>query len=427
MDQLPPDPAVQPPSPGGDSPAPDLVAAQIKRQLQDEPQPAGPTRPAASDPGHAFHMQMRGGGNELTDSAEQFKAEHGAEAYQPPEFSEGGWEGPAAGSSGGMMKVVVAGLVVVLLGVAIWQWGWPAWQAYQARQATGGTAADGAATAGGTKGAATGLEAVTLDDAFDADLRQALTAGNAAWKGKGLDAKVYRYGVQEDKIENSSQTITVVATLAGQDATKAIGDDRPAFDAAVDSFIQKQTAHPGVNCKFNLMPADPDSSPDPTDKYLSYGGDYGREHLTQVQPILDALEQLKRDQGSYPRSLDPDLVQPKIHTTGGIKFSAHGIGYLPLFRTDSGGNLVMGTGGTLDRMSPAAVDGYFLFLYLGDAGQGLDVFGPAGVDYFTRKLAPLPYDTGGAKLHNMPLSPDGQPDGIGAVIKSGKVLDGATK
>jgi hypothetical protein len=427
MDQLPPDTPANPEQQAASSPTPkDLVAAQIRQQLKGEDAPpvppkTGPERPASADPGFAFQMRMRAGGNEMNDTAEKFKAEHGGEEYQPPAFDDRGWEGSnAAGTGGGgALKVLVGVLVIAALGAAVWLWGVPAWQAHQQQ--------GGASTSGGGVSAKAGkaplLDAVTLDDAFDASLRTALTAGNAAWKQAGLDAYVYRYNVDETRAENVSQTITVNATLGGKDAAKGARDGRAAFDQATAQFVSGLTAHPGVAVQFDLLEADPDSTPGDNDKYLLYGYDYGLEHMSELKPVIDALEDLKRDQHSYPRALSDTLVQPKLRTSGGIRFMPRGFGYLPLYETDSAGNIQMGEGtGTLDRMTPKAITGYYLFLYLGDEGQGLDVYTPSDLDYYMRKVAPLPYDTNGAKLHNMTLKPDGQPDGIGCIVKNGKLL-----
>jgi hypothetical protein len=418
MDKLPPEPRPNPDDPAAAKT--DMVAAQIKRQLQGEgtapPAADGPQRPAASDPGFAFHMRMRSGGNELTDSAEEFRSEHAAE--EPPAFSET-WDSVAQtvedGGGGGWLKLLLIVAAVAVVGVAVWLWGIPAWQAHQESAAQAG-----AAKADSQKPI---LEAVAVDDELDQNVRAALLAGNAGWKQAGLDAYVYRYRLAEEKVENVSQTLTINAHVGGKDADKAVSASRTAFDTATAGFISGLTAHPGVTCQIKLLEVEADEAPEEGEKYLVYGYDYGQEHLHQLQPVIDALEQLRRDKGSYPRVLSETLVTPKLRTSGGVKFMSRGMGYLPLFKTDAGGNIAMGTGdGTLERMTPQAVTGYYLFVYLGDAGEGLDVLSQSDVDYYSRKIAPLPYDTGGTRLHNVSLKGDDIPDGVGCVVKTGKIL-----
>jgi len=80
----------------------------------------------------------------------------------------------------------------------------------------------------------------------------------------------------------------------------------------------------------------------------------------------------------------------------------------------------MGSGSGVERLEPAEVEGYYLLRFLPKLNDGLDIYSPADLNYYTQKISPFPYSPS-QPVHNMPMHKDGKPDGVGAVIKNGKL------
>jgi hypothetical protein len=385
------------------------VAEQIRRQIRGE---TGEIK----DPGLNLHLNMRGGGVELTDEAAQFKAESGKD-FEPPPFQESEWKMPVLvetdESAGPMLRwVIIGGLTALLLAAGL-MYGLPAYREYTTHKAEAAKAAE--------LGDKPPLEAVPLDQAFYDGLDAAIKTANAAISKSGTKAYVYRYRVDEEVIANESQQLTLTLVAGGSNANK-LATDHNAFDAAMQDWVTATRAHPGVQAEMKFEDGSTAAPPLEGDRYCRYGYDFGREHMSLLQPVIDRLESDRRSDGHYPRVLEAGVGEDSIRTYGGFGYIARGFGYLPTYATDSHGNIIMGTGeSTLQRLTPKVVSGYYLFYYLEDPVRGVDAYGPAALDYYTRRIAPLPYDPGGS-LHNVPLTPDGKPDGIACIVKSGKLL-----
>lgn len=258
------------------------------------------------------------------------------------------------------------------------------------------------------------LDAVVLDDAFHAELASQLEAGNQAWAQAGLKAYVFRYSIIESLVPATSQDLTVACAIGGADKIKA-ASQQEAFLAALKPWADAIDARDGVGLRI-LLSADA-GSPAADDHYVRYGREWGEDHRAQIDPVVAEIERYKREQGQYPLELSSDISSAK--TNGNPTFSAGGFGYLPLFRTE-GGKIVMGSGKGLAAYMPAEINGYMLFVFLRDPGQGLDVFSPADLQYYTDKISPFPYKPAGP-VTNMPFRPDGKPDGVACVIKNGEL------
>ena len=279
------------------------------------------------------------------------------------------------------------------------------------------------ADASGDGGFAGGLDAVAIDDAFHEELTVALERGNTAWADAGTDCYVYRYNAFENTVPATRQDVTITCYLGGAEApacTDAPGDT--VFMQALQPWIDQQNMHSGVSAIIRLRFNEDGSMPVDGDDYLRYGYWYGKDHWSVLKPIVDGLEELRKQNGQYPELLSESLVRGKLPTHGGIAFASDGAGYLPVFKTDASGNIIMGTGKGIASYMPEECIGYYLVLFLRTDKEGLDMFDADGMKYYRDKIQPFPYSPDDP-VHNMPLNPDGEPDGIACIVKNGKLLN----
>jgi len=267
------------------------------------------------------------------------------------------------------------------------------------------------------------FNAATIDDGFHTRLQAALEDGNAAWASADVDAYVYRYGIFEHVEPGESQVIRVSAYTGGADAESAIEEPHAStFREAMSGFMTPLNERGGVDASVFLVYTAGEEAPSPKDHYLRYGYYYGKEHSEELDRIIQALEGVRNSEGQYPLILSESIVRPKIRTHGGLRFIADGYGYLPIFKEDSSGNIIMGTGSRIASFVPEEVTDYYLFVYGNREDFGLDMHGPDATNYYREKISPFPYQPK-KDLTNVQLVPDGKPDGIAAVVKSGELLD----
>ncbi len=267
------------------------------------------------------------------------------------------------------------------------------------------------------------LNEVKDDDAFRANVFEAIESGNAGWKNEGTDAFVYRYTLSNRVISATSQIIVFQMFVGGEDAELAAEPPgNVAFNLGFAGFLDSLTSRPGVRASARLESTGGSETPGKYDVYTVYGYYYGLEHMGAIKPIIDALDNYYKDEGQYPHLLKKNLTNSGIKTEQGYYFLADGFGYLPIFKTDSGGNIVMGTGGGLDSLNPEQCQGYYLVMYARNKKSGLDVHNKDNEHHYQRKIAPFPYDAK-EPVKNVILTPDGEPDGITCVIKDGILLD----
>jgi hypothetical protein len=320
-----------------------------------------------------------------------------------------------------LIKVAAVLLVLVLLGIAGW-FAWPQLQGEERKATDASTDLEGAKTraeAEDAAKAAPALAAVKVDEALHARIASAVRVGNDAWHGQGVKAYVYRYSVRDHTGADLQQQLRIVGFVGGADVGSAVTDPRDdLFYTAIQGLLEELNSNSGVTATFDLLPGDQEE-PAPGDKYTIYGRDYGQDHMEDIKPLIDAIENYKNMEGQYPIALDGTVIQG-IKTKGNPNFVANGYGYLPVFRTDSAGNVVMGTGAGVAKLKPAEVTGYYLFAFLSDPTQGLDIYSAADLHYYTNKISPFPYRPQG-HVRNMPMTKDGKPDGIAAVLKTGKL------
>jgi hypothetical protein len=267
--------------------------------------------------------------------------------------------------------------------------------------------------------AAIALKPVVVDDALKARITSAFRAGNKAWGGAGTKAYVYRFSVNEVSEAMKSQVLTVTGYTAGQEAALATTDKAAPMMTAFQGLLGELGQSPGVTAGLELeVGSVTDDKIGAT--YVVYGTDFGRDHMDELQQVIDSVENYKNAEGQYPLALDR-TVTASVRTKGNPNFIAGGYGYIPIFKTDGSGNVLMGTGAGVKRLMPAEVTGYYLLRFLAKPTEGLDVYSQADLNYYTQKISPFPYNPNG-KVRNMPLTKDGKPDGVACVVKNGKVL-----
>lgn len=331
----------------------------------------------------------------------------------------------------GMSPGLITGLVVALIVVVLIILGF----IFGPKLFGGGGDKDGGSTtsqpvaATGTSAQATGEEgafaggfnAVVIDDAFLQQLAGVLEDGNAAWEAAGSGCYVYRYNIFEDTVPATSQLLRVTAFLGGTDAEAcAIAPgDQPLRDA-VQAYIDGLDARPGVSASIRLEYLPDGSYPESDDVYLRYGYWYGKDHWSDLQPIVENLEAAKESSG-YPGMLREGMLRGNLKTRGGFFFIADGAGYLPIYKTDASGNIIMGTGSGLSSFMPEECTDYLLVLYTRREKDGLDLFGDEGIVYYREHIQPFPYEPQ-EPITNMPLNPDGEPDGIACIVKTGQLV-----
>jgi len=269
---------------------------------------------------------------------------------------------------------------------------------------------------------AVGLQAVALSDAFHADVQEALHAGNVAWRGVGMDCYIYRYGVYENTVPATSQAIRITAYSGGDDVDDGINTPgNEPFLAAVNPFLDQLNANPGVEATIRLVSTGGQDAPAPQDIYIAYGYYYGLEHWQEMEPIVAALKEMYQSEGEYPHYLSEDIVRPAIRTRKGFYYMSEGFGYLPVFKADAKGHIVMGTGSGLSSLNPEECTGYYLFLYTKSQNEGLDFHDDNALIYYRENVANFPRVVD-EPVTNVKLEPDGEPDGIACIVKDGELL-----
>jgi hypothetical protein len=402
----------------------------------DTPAPAGPdlnaqlrgyTPPAPGVEDHKREQRLCIGCNKVTEFVDDRCLNCG---YRLGSSTPGGAEaaftvGEAYGApAGGGLKWAVAVIAILVIAAVGWFVVWPMLSADD-RVATdakttvpeaGETPAEGEADAGFVGG----LKPVEFNDDFKLRVTTALRAANDAWSKAGTDAYVYRYNLYEKTVPATSQEVAITGFVHGADAAQAITDDgSKLFRAAMDGLLASLNDQPGVEARLALETNPEFELPSPNDVYVVYGYAYGRENWEQIEEVIDAIEGYKQAYGQYPIALDSS-VKNDLRTKGNPTFSASGFGYIPVFRTDGSGNIVMGSGGGMASLNPAEITGYYLLAFTRDPGEGLDFYSPADIDYYTQKISPFPYSPR-ERIRNMPLRPDGKADGIAAIIKNGEL------
>lgn len=318
---------------------------------------------------------------------------------------------PAAGG-GGMNKVLIWVLVVIIL-VAV---GYFVWQFLAADNDTANDQPAVADTGSSHVGQLNELDIES--DSFHSSIESALKGANDAMANAGIDCYAYRYSVSDNVEAGQSQTIWLSVYLGGADAELyTTPPEADSFKSGMGSYPQQVNDRAGVDMSVNLFATDGEEIPAPDDKYIRYGYYFGKEHMGDIQPAIDFLEQVKDAEGRYPLTLSKVVGKTK----GNLLFVSEGLGYIPLFKTDSNGNIIMGSGSGLESYMPADTTGYILMLFTRSESIGLDLYSPADFNYYRDFISPFPYQPQG-KLTNMPLNRDGEPDGIAAVVHSGELV-----
>jgi hypothetical protein len=346
--------------------------------------------------------------------------------YAPAEIDHEYYAVAAHAGSPLLARLIVGGLVLALLAVIfifvvpLFRKGTPSDGSPDPSKIAG--AKPGETPAEGEEGFAGHLDAVTVDDALHQRITQALVQANAELKAAGTAAYAYRYNLFEQTVPATSQTIRVTAYLGGQDAqaTASKGGDarvRESFAALRDEL----NSHAGVTASLDLRATEGAESPLSEDRYIVYGYYFGKEHMGQIEPVMEAIETYKSSEGQYPSALGRN-VMGNVNSKGGIVYVLNGFGYVPMYETDGNGNIVMGGGSGIGRYTPKAVTGYYLYRFVEEPDKGLDLFSEAEEKYYIDEISPFPYQPDGP-VHNMQFHPDGKPDGIGAVVQNGKLLN----
>lgn len=264
---------------------------------------------------------------------------------------------------------------------------------------------------------------VLINDSFHAELASVLEDGNGAWNNAGVDAYVYRYGIFDDLEPAQSQTVRVTAYVGGAAAESAVQSPQDqVFREATADFFEQYNQRKNVETSLFLLHTGGKDPPSASDVYIRYGYYYGKEHWGEIEQIVSKLNSYQDEYGQYPLSITESIIRPKIRTYGGIRFIANGYGYIPVFRTDSAGKIVMGSGKGLEAFKPEECTGYYLLCFTDAEGMGLDLFGQDAINHYRDKISPFPYQPKGS-ITNVPLKPDGKPDGIAAVVKNGELME----
>ena len=382
-----------------------------------------PVDPALSDPGLVLAARLRGledddaGGvqppsapvRELT--RDEKRAQQQALASSAPPFEAPG-AGLAESSLAKPLTIVLALVLVGVLGVIVYPY------IFNRKEA----APTPVAGSTGTSDSAGTLHEIKVDDAMELEAAAAVKAGNEALKAAGLDAYAYRVSLLNHVEPGKLQRVTLRAHFGGSDAEQVVsGGQDSAFKAAIDPFLAQLMTNQGVEALLLLVNTQGKERPGIDDFYVQYGYYYGLEHMDELQPVIDALETYREQNGQYPHTLDPNIAGTRLHTKGGYFFESEGLGYLPVFKTDSDGSIKMGSGSGIARYNPESADGYVLVAYLDSEKDGLDVHSAENLVYYSEKIAPFPYQAPRG-ITNVKLAPDGKPDGIAAVIRNGELL-----
>lgn len=267
------------------------------------------------------------------------------------------------------------------------------------------------------------LNPVTLDQAFYDSLKLAITGADKALKDAGKDCYIYRLRATDNLVPAISQTISITLYCGGKDAPQCTtAPDDQTLRTALQQFMDGLAQHEGVITSLNLQATEGKEPADTKDTYLRYGYYYGLEHMDRLKPVIDAIETYKQDNGEYPSSISSNFASVTIQTEGGLSFLPNGFGYLPIFETDSSGNIIMGSGSGVASYQPKSVSGYYLLMYAAQENLGLDMYSVEDFTYYQEKILPFPYEPK-SPVHNMQLHPDGKPDGIACIVKNGKLQE----
>ncbi len=323
-----------------------------------------------------------------------------------------------SGSSFNAMPLIIGLGVVLLIVVGIFTLPTLLKKKDSPASTTSGTVAQGSMGSG--EGAApVGLEPYTIDDFFYGELEEAINLANERSKPEGYYA--YRYGLLEKTDRGISQTITVTAYLGGDgaDAAAAEGGGK-AFRDAMQPYMDNLNAREGVIATLILRSTGGKEAMGENDRWLVYGKYYYLEHEAQIQEVVSRINAYKNSEGQYPTSLL--TAAPDVKSRGNPTFEAGGFGYLPVFKTDGSGNIVMGSGTGVASYNPAETVGYYLLVFLREPDQGLDVTRPEDLKYYIDNISPFPYKPG-KPIKNASLNPDGTPDGVACMLKDGKLVE----
>lgn len=336
------------------------------------------------------------------------------------------------GSGGGAMRGVLIVLVIIVLGVI----GYFVYTGVTRKNEGDGAptaakpnteaAAPGTATTDAAKPPVTHagtLNPVTIDDAFYASLKQAISAADQALKDAGKDCFIYRYRATDNTVPATSQTVSITLFCGGKDAAQCIatpGDQT--IRTAMKQFTDELAQHDGVISSLNLYATEGKEAPDPKDTYLRYGYYFGLEHMDRIQAVIDGIEAYKSEGSGYPSTIASSMSSTPFQTEGGLSFVAGGFGYLPQYETDGSGNIIMGSGSGVAAYEPKSVTGYYLVMYAVKETMGLDMYSDDDYRYYQDKILPFPYEPK-SPVHNMQLHPDGKPDGIACIVKNGKLQE----
>jgi hypothetical protein len=268
-----------------------------------------------------------------------------------------------------------------------------------------------------------GLNPVTIDEAFNDSLKQAITAADQALKDAGKDCFIYRYRATDNLVPATSQTVSITLFCGGKDAAQCVanpGDQT--IRTAMQKFTDDLAQHEGVISSLNLNATEGKEAPDPKDTYLRYGYYFGIEHMDRIQAVIDGIEAYKSEGSGYPSMIASSMSNTPFQTEGGLSFVAGGFGYLPLYEADASGNIIMGSGSGVASYEPKSVTGYYLVMYAIKETMGLDMYSDEDYRYYQDRILPFPYEPK-SPVHNMQLHPDGKPDGIACIVKNGKLQE----
>lgn len=266
------------------------------------------------------------------------------------------------------------------------------------------------------------LKEISIDTEFKNRLSAAIEAGNDGWEKAGLDCYVYRINIISQVEPAVRQKIMVTGYVGGDDHGEATtGKGYIPFKTGIAPFSDEINSRPGVELSVLLEYTGGDEVPARDDIYLRYGYYYGKEHMSELEPIIKALDTDKFNEKQYPGQLRQNMIPATLNTRGGMFFLPGGIGYLPIYKTNSAGNIIMGSGSGLNSYKPEECVGYYLVKYTKKEDTGLDLYSKDALEYYIQNIAPFPYIPRGP-VHNMELVPDGVPDGIACVVKNGVLL-----
>jgi hypothetical protein len=266
-----------------------------------------------------------------------------------------------------------------------------------------------------------GLAAVTVDDMLRDRIKTAVLAANAAWQIKKQDAFVYRFSISEKTVPATSQSIRLACYIGGSAAAEcAVPPGDIPFKEALQPLHDELERNAGVSVTFSLENTGGSEAPQAGDVYTVYGYYYGKEHWAELQPVIDALEAKRNEDGQYPEMLSENLIRPAIMTNGGLSFKGKGLGYLPVFKADASGNIIMGTGPGLESYMPEECGDYYLVMFTATESDGLDLFSDNDRRKYADTISRFPYQPDGP-IQNMAFHPDGKPDGIACIVKTGEL------